>query len=1011
MERDKQSEVLDSLLQKQNEILDVLKRSELEKADKDVRSQFWETYEVVAGEVDSEFLERYNGDIDIIPTFAGLFSAVTTSFIIASQPNSEDTTNALMTQLILLVANGTSAPQSITLPQPAGYSSSNVWAQSLAYASLLLSLFAAFGAILGKQWLGYYKSNRYGHGSMEERGRRRQQKMEALRTWYFDAVVQSFPALLQLSLFLFGASLSINMWSQQQTIARVIICITLFGVTLYGFTVFASLMSSDCPFQTPVSVVIRLAWQLIGIRVVQFYDLCLLRYVPRYIGLGVALGKSLLTGLASARSMLSALHRTVTSSCLRAIRALLSYLSAQSHNPVIRDLEFGRLPSKATESCLPVISLSYEFSAVSVAFSDAPSVKWLLETSTDPNVFIAACQLVPEVEWPFDFDVSGIISLLHRGLGSCFDTKDRLLAPAKERALACATALVHLSGREYLRLDGEYYSAAQCPSQPRYLHFWHLLSRESLDADYALKINLGQKWIANYTYRFFRDTPTFSSASDATLLWLSQVLPYVFLLHNDIDELAQMEDLALSIISMLLEARIPNKVPSAQVLANCTLLAGILLGLDVDKTVLVKVDKSVAIDVLVTKLLACLQGCVDGAHPQHYASRAKKCLPHALRIIELTGAVPLDGSFFRAGLACCKEIFLECSAISDNKPENSEDLQRRLFEAGAALHAAICIPQGPLGNVYQPDDSFLYWYGEFTWAHDTRSSHEFEWLIDYVCELRELDGYEVEDTLADALLALSAMKSLGSRAKEATYLEVLLWSMGPEQPARLRYAALRATCETRGTLLAAIEDTDGYANLREKLLALSPAILTAISPSEDASVERSHAVVFDEGRDGCYLKLLFALVKNPAWCSRLSLDDHIKRCIGLMAEAADSNPHAFYLSGIFLRITAVSKSLELPLHDMFSRAKLSPLVPSAWDAFPGVYLSGNDDCVEILPDLAELTLEYIPLDRITLEALDERIDWVLDVLRKYSEPENAISAVETLLEVVRTRLNSPLVSI
>lgn len=334
-------------------------------------------------------------------------------------------------------------------------------------------------------------------------------------------------------------------------------------------------------------------------------------------------------------------------------------------------------------------------------------------------------------------------------------------------------------------------------------------------------------------------------------------------------------------------------------------------------------------------------------------------------------------------------------------------MQRRLFEAGAALHTAICIPQGPLGYVYQPDDSFLYWYGEFTWAHDTRSSHEFEWLIDYICELRELEGYEVEDTLADALLASSAMKSLGSRTREAAYLEVLLWSMGPEQPARLRYAALRATYETRRTLLAAIEDTDGYANLREKLLALSPAILTAISPS----VEGSHGVLFDEGRDGCYLKLLFTLVKNPAWCSRLSLDDHINRCISLMAEAADSNPHAFYLAGIFLRITAVSKVLELPLDDMFSRAKLSPLVPGAWDAFPSVYLSGNDDCVEILPDLTELTLEYIPLDRFALETLHERIDWVLDVLRKYSEPESVISAVETLLKVVRTRLNSPLVSI
>jgi hypothetical protein len=276
-----------------------------------------------------------------------------------------------------------------------------------------------------------------------------------------------------------------------------------------------------------------------------------------------------------------------------------------------------------------------------------------------------------------------------------------------------------------------------------------------------------------------------------------------------------------------------------------------------------------------------------------------------------------------------------------------------------------------------------------------------------MCKLRELEGYDMKDALADALLVLSAMKSLGSRAKEAAYLDILVSSMGSEQPARLRYAALRATYEARKTLLAAIENTDDYASLQEKLLALSPAILTAISPSKDARVEGSCEVALDEGRDECYLKLLFALIKNPAWCSHLSQDDHANKCINLMAEAADSNAHAFYIPGIFLRITAVSTSLELPLNDMFSRAKLLPLVPGAWDVFPNVYRPGNDDCVEILPALAELTLEYIPLNRSVLEMLDKRIGWVLDTLRKHSEPQNVVSAVETLSEVVRTRLHSP----
>jgi hypothetical protein len=422
-------------------------------------------------------------------------------------------------------------------------------------------------------------------------------------------------------------------------------------------------------------------------------------------------------------------------------------------------------------------------------------------------------------------------------------------------------------------------------------------------------------------------------------------------------------------------------------------------------------DQSAAIDALVNKLLECLQCCVDGAHPQHYASRAKKCLPHTLRIIELTRAVPLDGSFFRAGLACCKEIFLEYSAVSDSKTEDSEETQRRLFEAGAALHTAICIPQGPRGSVYQPDDPFLYWYGEFSWAHDARPSHEFDWLVDYVVELRELEGYEVEDALADALLALSPMKSLGSGAKETAYLEILLSSMATEQPCRLRYAALRATCEARNTLLAAVEESDGSGNLREQILDLSPAIFTAISPSEDASAEGCRDVVFDEGRDECYLKLVFTLVKSTEWRNRLCHDGHMDRCISLLDEAADTNPHAFYLLGIVLRISAVSRPVDRFIHDTFSRDQLSPLIPGAWDAFPSVYLSGNHDCVEILPTFAELTLDYLPSDRFALGILDERIDWVLDVLRKYSEPQVIIFAVETLLGVVRTRLNAPLINL
>ncbi|KAG2136646.1 hypothetical protein DEU56DRAFT_737214 [Suillus clintonianus] len=248
-----------------NKVLDVLQDSTIaSKGGKDIRSRFWTIHRRVAEEHDSEFLERYTSDMDIVLVFSGLFSAVSTSFIVAMESSlsfdPSDTTNALLTQLVQiglgdLAAAGAepAAPASAWSP-----STSNVRIQAIAYASLCMSLLAALGAMLGKQWLGYYKSSRYGRGSPEERGKRRQEKFEGIITWYFDAVVQSFPILLQLSLLLFGIALSANMWYKPHSIAWVIITTTVFGVLCYSLTLMAALVSPACPFQTPISTILRM---------------------------------------------------------------------------------------------------------------------------------------------------------------------------------------------------------------------------------------------------------------------------------------------------------------------------------------------------------------------------------------------------------------------------------------------------------------------------------------------------------------------------------------------------------------------------------------------------------------------------------------------------------------------------------------------------------------------------------------------------------------------------------
>jgi hypothetical protein len=172
------------------------------------------------------------------------------------QPNTGDTTNALLLYLIQVTVNGpNSAPDISTLSSSTGFSSSTVWMQALAYASLAFSVLAAFGAVLGKQWLNSYKSVR-GRGSLEERGIERQMKLDGAEYFRLQTVLQAFLVLLQISLLLFGLSLSANMWAQQTTISSVIISITAFGILFYVGTALMSALRPDSPFRSELFIAI-----------------------------------------------------------------------------------------------------------------------------------------------------------------------------------------------------------------------------------------------------------------------------------------------------------------------------------------------------------------------------------------------------------------------------------------------------------------------------------------------------------------------------------------------------------------------------------------------------------------------------------------------------------------------------------------------------------------------------------------------------------------------------------
>ncbi|KAH7923290.1 hypothetical protein BV22DRAFT_1015736, partial [Leucogyrophana mollusca] len=122
----------------------------------DNQSRFWAKYKRQAEDYDSEFLEKYKDDMDIVLIFSGLFSAVSTTFITTMQsslsPNPTDTTNALLMQVIQAINGSSLSGQSLNPPTWNGPGMTVIWTQSLLYASLCASLLAALGAVLGKQW-------------------------------------------------------------------------------------------------------------------------------------------------------------------------------------------------------------------------------------------------------------------------------------------------------------------------------------------------------------------------------------------------------------------------------------------------------------------------------------------------------------------------------------------------------------------------------------------------------------------------------------------------------------------------------------------------------------------------------------------------------------------------------------------------------------------------------------------------------------------------------------------
>ncbi|PBK79527.1 hypothetical protein ARMGADRAFT_882422, partial [Armillaria gallica] len=177
------------------------------------KARIWPIYLEEAADFDANMLAEWRDTIDVLLVFAGIFSAVLTTFVVQTlqnmQPDYNQTSALLLFELLKTITlNGSqsslpSSPTTTFSPSP-----SDQWINSLWFVSLMLSLITALVAILVKQWLHQYVAV-VSDSSACDRARIRHMRFAGLQTWQVPMIIGLLPVLLHVSLALFFASLSI----------------------------------------------------------------------------------------------------------------------------------------------------------------------------------------------------------------------------------------------------------------------------------------------------------------------------------------------------------------------------------------------------------------------------------------------------------------------------------------------------------------------------------------------------------------------------------------------------------------------------------------------------------------------------------------------------------------------------------------------------------------------------------------------------------------------------------
>ena len=173
-------------------------------------------------------------------------------------PDSGSNVVTILTQISQQLSNGSQISSQATVP-PFQPPTSAVWVNALWFLSLVISLFCALLATLQQYWARRYLRLTQTQSAIHKRARFRSFFAEGVARFHLAFAVETIPALLHISMFLFLTGLVISLFSIHHTIAIIVLAATVVGGFLYMVITVMPVIYHNSPYQSPLSA---LAWDL-----------------------------------------------------------------------------------------------------------------------------------------------------------------------------------------------------------------------------------------------------------------------------------------------------------------------------------------------------------------------------------------------------------------------------------------------------------------------------------------------------------------------------------------------------------------------------------------------------------------------------------------------------------------------------------------------------------------------------------------------------------------------------